>query len=249
MLGFRNRQLHGLLDWRLGYDMIRTMFDASYSSGLDGHFDASVSLNGWIDTATGLREEFLRFLPGATANVAGNLPAISLQDGTTYVITHPFWSTSHAQGELAQAVAGTRAVDTFNLARRMAWCTKHLPQFPEIRPLSAPVGIAAPVVPAEVPEIAAGVEFNLSTNPPGMPSGCQPRFRGITADENPSIQSFYLVQDNLGEPVVGRVQRQQLGNGEHLLRFQPGNHLDGDLPPVVVPPIGSIVYPVGATGA
>ena len=48
LLGFRNRHLHGLLDWRLGLDLLSILASPTETCGLDGHFSGCSSKNRWF---------------------------------------------------------------------------------------------------------------------------------------------------------------------------------------------------------
>ena len=51
--GFRNKNIHGLIDWRLGLDLLSVLRDADFVPGFSQDFEiASSAANGnWIDRA------------------------------------------------------------------------------------------------------------------------------------------------------------------------------------------------------
>lgn len=126
--GYRNGQLHGLLDWRLGLGLLRILSDSSYAAGLGGD-ETSPELRGWSDYATELGDSFVSTFTGAVARSFGDLPGFRI-GGKCVVIAHPLWNASEPAGRLAKAISETdapvRILDTFNLARRPSWCYQEL---------------------------------------------------------------------------------------------------------------------------
>ena len=156
--GYRNRFVDGLLDWRLGYDVLRMLVDDSYVAGLDGNFAQSPSLVGWMGTAQDSARAFVSAF-GASSDdeyeeVPGTgLPAIrrTVNDESRYVIvTHPLWlDTSGLVGNVVDEVAvdlesrsdstaPTIAVDAFNLRHRPTWARRWIDQLCDSTPSDAP---------------------------------------------------------------------------------------------------------------
>ncbi|PAP74809.1 hypothetical protein B1759_16670 [Rubrivirga sp. SAORIC476] len=130
---FRNMTYHGLLDWRLGLDLLRVLQDPGYNCGLDGEF-VGASLEGWVGRAAGLRDVFCSSF-GVSAGDYGGLPGFELSDRRLrVVVVHPLWETESPSGIVSQALEEARhggrydvhAFDTFNLTRRMSWHLKKL---------------------------------------------------------------------------------------------------------------------------
>ncbi|MDB5284396.1 MAG: ATP-dependent helicase DbpA, partial [Bacteroidota bacterium] len=145
---FRNMNYHGLLDWRLGIALLRTLVNPNYVAGIDGQFNSFIELQGWAQDAGKLRDSFAEsfdfdVLPGF------DLPAVLVSKSKNFyvIITHPFWNCriNSANGHLsiptgtwlaqkieevsaeAQRNGGEiRFIDTFNLQRRPGWCYQKL---------------------------------------------------------------------------------------------------------------------------
>jgi hypothetical protein len=126
---YRNMSYHGLLDWRLGLSLLRSLADVGFRCGLDGHFDALQDLAGWEARALARRNAFCQAFSACTPRQFGPLPGFEV-GGRSVVVIHPLWNASHPEGlhAEARAVAGAnaRCVDTFNLLRRMSWVYQDL---------------------------------------------------------------------------------------------------------------------------
>ena len=125
---YRNMRFHGLLDWRLGLSLLRSMSDDTLSCGLDHHFFTS-DLDGWQDFAHERRDVFCSTF-GCTPYDFGPLPGFVV--GTHQVLlVHPLWDTQIPQGLLAEAHSAATSpapkhLDTFNLLRRESWSYQSL---------------------------------------------------------------------------------------------------------------------------
>jgi hypothetical protein len=95
---YRNRFIDSLLDWRLGYELIRTLWDEQYVAGADGKF-RSPGLASWLSAvqlgcntmATAFENEFTV----DDALPADRLPTLLLRhhDRCRLVaVRHPFWA-------------------------------------------------------------------------------------------------------------------------------------------------------------
>lgn len=137
--GFRNRQVHGLLDWELGIDLLASMLDANYKPGLDtvaankvlpigaeGKWDVRAArlVDGWAKN---------RF-PAESIIHDGNVHGWAT-DGVLNVVVHPLWdgyaSERNAIGDAhhlaaKQGLGRIRRIDSFNLSRRMIWVRANL---------------------------------------------------------------------------------------------------------------------------
>jgi DEAD/DEAH box helicase domain-containing protein len=140
--GFRNRQVHGLLDWRLGVDLLATMLDDAFSPGTD-----TLLLNGalpedregpWWQRAARIAERYAQVFVRAAVVREG---AVSgwIEHEVLSVVAHPLWAShpnvknglSEAQHVARQlGINRIRIVDSFNLDRRMAWVRANLDKFP-----------------------------------------------------------------------------------------------------------------------
>jgi DEAD/DEAH box helicase domain-containing protein len=143
--GFRNRQLHGLLDWELGVELLATLMDKSYRPGLDvqaanGTLPSSDS-GGWANRAFALAERYVAaFSAAEMLDGFGSIHGWRELDepGTVAVVVHPLWAghpgTKNAIDESTRWAAHrgaskVRLVDSFNLERRMSWVRGNLGQF------------------------------------------------------------------------------------------------------------------------
>lgn len=239
LLSYRNRPLHGLLDWRIGCDLLEIMRNSTFKCGLEGNFEVP-SLEEWLRRATVLRNAICAAFPSGIEPLPGDdgLPGFRSRAGVqAYLVSHPLWSPVQYAGSLvAQSCArhgldpqNTKLVNCFDLSRRMAWCWERIGSgsFPEIT-LANVVGVA---VPSEVPRsmvLPAASEFTLEPRPRGLPAGRQPRFRRLQGiEEKFSLAALYLVRSTEDELVCGRISVQQEANGSEILRFSPANHSDG----------------------
>jgi DEAD/DEAH box helicase domain-containing protein len=230
LLGYRNRSLHGLLDWGLGYDLIRLLADSTYRCGLDGAFATVPSLHRFSSAVMQSRDELVRLLDGASPEQAGPLAGFSYR-GKMYLVGHPLWSAhfdAHCPWtQETQRFAGGHLIDLFNLSRRLAWCRQNIQRFPLISSGGGAPTAHAPNGP--VTTLPDGDHFELPIRPRGMPRSKQPRFRRIASS---SVQRnvLYLVRSNEHGYVVGRLQQQQDGQGAIRYQFMSGNHIDGVRP-------------------
>ncbi|KAG9602489.1 hypothetical protein KCV01_g7194, partial [Aureobasidium melanogenum] len=65
--GFRNRQLHGLIDWRLGLELLRVMHDSAFRPGRDKFFEEwGVGLRSWEAVASELADIYCAAYEKAT---------------------------------------------------------------------------------------------------------------------------------------------------------------------------------------
>lgn len=133
---YRNMPYHGLLDWRLGISLIKTLYDVNYKVGLDGSFIDELS--DWRDMAFRLLEELKnQFYVGAKLyNQPGLLPYFVCGD-IAVIATHPFWDTAQLLNNsvLSKTVEDAKFqgnnivvkfIDTFNLSRRLGKCYEEL---------------------------------------------------------------------------------------------------------------------------
>lgn len=140
--GFRNRQLHGLLDWQLGIELLASMFDPNYKPGLD------IAVNGqqlpigkegyWSDVAASLAKEWVtnEFDAGALSIHEAAIHGWGTKNGDIFnVVVHPLWSEyAHERNAIGNAhkvakkhgYKRIRRIDSFNLSRRMIWVFSNL---------------------------------------------------------------------------------------------------------------------------
>lgn len=120
---YGNQPYHGLLDWRLGLDVIQLMLDPSYVAGLDGRFLAP-GIEDWRDQALRLAKE-AALLFGTEARMVGDVPVIGLGESGVAAVVHPFWNKdmtlerNPALEALYLETASMSWTTTFELSRRM----------------------------------------------------------------------------------------------------------------------------------
>ncbi len=86
---YGNQAYHGLLDWRLGLDVIQLMLDNTYDAGLSGDF-SSPGVEDWKNNAQKLADEAASLF-GTSSFMAGNIPLIGIGKERWAAVVHPFW--------------------------------------------------------------------------------------------------------------------------------------------------------------
>jgi len=137
--GFRNRQVHGLLDWRLGIELLASMLDANYKPGLDivaaGKPLPIGNEGAWSEQARLLADEWVDNGFPADTVVHDGIVHGWAKDGVFNVIVHPLWdgyaSERNAIGDAhrvaaKEGYAKLRRIDSFNLSRRLVWVLSNL---------------------------------------------------------------------------------------------------------------------------
>ncbi|PHQ13637.1 DEAD/DEAH box helicase [Marinobacter profundi] len=137
--GFRNRQLHGLLDWELGIEMLASMLDKNYRPGLDSCVAGKLIPMGQDGSWSSRAESLTRMwsqnrFPVDTIINEGPIHGW-VHDGVFNVIVHPLWdgypTSQNAIGNAHRLAAERgfkqiRRIDSFNLSRRMVWVRANL---------------------------------------------------------------------------------------------------------------------------
>lgn len=143
---YRNMNYHSLLDWRLGFAMMRVMSDSSFVCGTDGNFNQYIELRDWLAFATELRDSFFAsFYSNSQTAEKGEingLPVIYFYGQNRrniIMIVHPFWDLrnireanwlAEVKAEVDDYTTSRRGkvsiIDTFNLHRRPGWCYEKL---------------------------------------------------------------------------------------------------------------------------
>lgn len=171
--GYRNRPLHGLLDWQLGLEMLATMHGRAYRPGLDavvvGRDGTPAVMPGWMELADEVALRYRDAFPKASAP----LPSIAPLPGwsepgdarVVSLVVHPLCDHQPGEKNVIAAckqwaqendVKAIRLVDSFNLSRRMAWVRANINEFValEISPVStSEAGDGRPVT---IPALLAG---------------------------------------------------------------------------------------------
>lgn len=169
--GFRNRQLHGLIEWRLGLELLRVMHDSSFVPGRDGFFeDWDVGLRSWSAHASDLADTYCSaYERGAQARRSGPRGehgwiargGVAGQESVIlYLVSHPLWAASvtgsgpidSELADWARSIGATEIylIDSFNLSRRMAWVRGNLDLFPRIDINTAGSGAGGGAPPASI---------------------------------------------------------------------------------------------------
>lgn len=170
--GFRNRQLHGLIEWRLGLELLRVMHDPGFQPGRDRFFeDWGVGLRSWEAEASKLADKYCAaYEKGTEARQRGpkgehgwiGRGGMAGQESTVlYLVSHPLWAASVNDSgpvnpnllDWARNIGATaiHLVDSFNLSRRMAWVRGNLDIFPKVDVSTAVLGTGGgtPPIPKE----------------------------------------------------------------------------------------------------
>ncbi len=174
--GFRNSQIHGLLDWQLGLEMLATLFDSSYRPGLDSELcnraGEKIEMPDWHYFAAGLATRYVASFPKIAMPLpsGGPLPGWLDLDGADVatLVVHPLsagypgkknaielaikWADGNGIGTL-------RLVDSFNLSRRMAWVRANIERFPVV--IVCPSGSVIDA--GELVSVSVGSEFQYGS--------------------------------------------------------------------------------------
>jgi hypothetical protein len=239
LLSFRNRPVHGLLDWRLGYDLLSVFQNASHSCGADGVF-SGFSLDNWSTytdkLAASMCVAFSQDLEKITA--AGLYGFRERRTESSFLISHPLWSPRQSSDgcvakfckELGVNPATTRLINSFDLSRRMAWCWDKRNNdaiFPEID-LQYTSAEHHSTDPEPLRAIPDGQLFETQVQPAGMPANRTPRFVRIDPEEPLTLSNIYLIRRKReGDFVAGRINTQDDSSGRTFLHVMPPNHASG----------------------
>jgi hypothetical protein len=141
LLRYSNQPFHGILDWRLGLSYLRSMYDLSYSAGLDGEF-SFVELKDWrkiCDNGLSRLQETITF--NSVIINDGQVPMIEIDNNGKKIglaVVHPLWSQASINrietSEASRFDLGLVVVDSFTLERRL-WAVYRelLSKFPSQR--------------------------------------------------------------------------------------------------------------------
>lgn len=164
--GFRNRQVHGLLDWELGIDLLASMLDVNFKPGLDSvacERALPVGVEGtWLQRAAKLVDDYdNNGFPNDFVVKEGSVNGWVERD-ILNLIVHPLWdgnaSERNAIGDAHQianklGIKHIRRIDSFNMSRRMVWVRANLENEQifviEEVDISSPLGKASNNVPSE----------------------------------------------------------------------------------------------------
>ncbi len=143
---YSNQSEHGLMDWRLGLDLLRVLGDQNERLFTDATtaFDATISTLNHNDHRDDTLAD-MQTLAARIANAGGvnviermyaDLPGVYDEvQNIAYILAHPLWSTQNGPTEVAPILqharfeamqegvppTNIRFVDTFNANRRPSW--------------------------------------------------------------------------------------------------------------------------------
>lgn len=225
--GFRNRPLHGLIDYSLGLELLATLYHPSYSPGMhttvSGSDGTPVAMPDWSTLARSLVQRYV----AAFSNISEPLTSNELlsgwreldSPGTVSVVVHPLWSTHVGERNAvadakrwaaSHGASRVRLVDSFNLARRMSWVRANRGKFPIIPTLdpSAPGYMTAVQQLRPSDHGASSAMITGDASPDGDPGALRP----AASFTNGSIQ-YVRIED---APLC------DVGEGNWLVRDENG---------------------------
>ncbi|MDA7681782.1 DEAD/DEAH box helicase [Verrucomicrobiales bacterium] len=223
---YKNRSIHGLLDWKLGLDLLQILIDENCDLGLNHE----ISRDAYEEQVALVNQLVKAFDDAETLDGLG-LPAFK-RGNEAYILVHPYWSseppTDSVLGKALNKAQNNnfskiRIVDIFNLKRRMAWCWANLDDFPELNSSRSEVFNEAVF---EIPPPLEG-KIILESIPRGTPVIYQRKlvFKEINSQEcRFDLSQFYLVKVG-DEYVVGRVtEREDLSGESTIIKYRPANN-------------------------
>ncbi|MDB3993880.1 DEAD/DEAH box helicase [Gammaproteobacteria bacterium] len=144
--GFRNRQLHGLLDWRLGIELLTSIRQPDYLPGVspDSIVLQSDLNHSWVSAAKKLADSLLRTYTKdqraeRVSSADETLQGVIFCDGGEWgcdLVVHPLWEYSrYGVDQISTAISKLLEseskietlylLDSFNLTRRISWVRGH----------------------------------------------------------------------------------------------------------------------------
>jgi hypothetical protein len=144
--GFRNKNIHGLIDWQLGIDLLSVLRDDNFIPGFSADYSVALSSTngGWIARAT-KAASILASALGETENNVRKLDhespivgVINTEGSEHYmnIVSHPLWSYRPCEETLISqsidqllAMSGchhVRLIDIFNIERRVSWVRRNI---------------------------------------------------------------------------------------------------------------------------
>lgn len=120
---YGNQGFHGLLDWRLGLDVIQLLLTPDFVAGIDGNFNFS-GVGDWQSVAESLAKEATGFFDTDLKKIGG-VHVIGLGADRWAALIHPFWNKDDVLSlfpELEEFALGVKKFDfvsTFDLSRKM----------------------------------------------------------------------------------------------------------------------------------
>lgn len=123
---FGNQPFHGLLDWRLGLDVLCMLLEGDFSAGVDGHF-CGAGVRDWPALSDRYANDIIGLVRGAAKIRVGGLDLVEVVPGGRrwVAIVHPFWSWDWLLSDredlrrFAEEEGAVVPVSSFDLGRRM----------------------------------------------------------------------------------------------------------------------------------
>lgn len=171
LLSYDNRFVHSLMDWQLGYDVLKMFSDPLYDCGL-------IDSNGdWHKSATREAHRFTNAFAGIDLISDHELPVIhEPARNTYYIVGHGLWDTNTPEASILGRVytalhnsnpeSNIVLMDEFNMRKRMSWCWSHRPDFGQITITQGnPIPLPQPAMDDIDPDtINAGEAFDWGNN-------------------------------------------------------------------------------------
>ena len=122
---YGNQSYHGLLDWRLGLDVIQLFLNNNYLAGIDGNF-TSPGILDWKVIAEKLAIEASK-LYSTQVITKGGIPVLEIDSSQNKwaAVVHPFWNTDILRDynpeldEWELEIGSLSFISTFDLARKI----------------------------------------------------------------------------------------------------------------------------------
>ena len=122
---YGNQSYHGLLDWRLGLDVIQLFLNNNYLTGIDGNF-TSPGILDWKVIAEKLAIEASK-LYSTQVITKGGIPVLEIDSSQNKwaAVVHPFWNTDILRDynpeldEWELEIGSLSFISTFDLARKI----------------------------------------------------------------------------------------------------------------------------------
>lgn len=120
---YGNQHYHGLLDWRLGFNVLSMLLDPHFLAGIDGNFDFP-GLRDWPELSLKLAKDSSMVFK-SKLQVINGINVIDLNDGVWAAIIHPLWNKNEVYerypelAEFATDASKFDFVNTFSLSRNM----------------------------------------------------------------------------------------------------------------------------------
>ena len=146
---YQNRFIDSLLDWRLGYELLKTLRDPSYAVGLldfPSSHSQSPGLCQWVKEAEAACKSICNSFPEEFKRASGfhdkNLPVLRVEEGEKsrfIVVRHPLWAdrSSLVDNVLDRTYIAAKQrsdetdmdpdiIDSFNLWHRPSWTRQRI---------------------------------------------------------------------------------------------------------------------------